>query len=598
MSRPENHVTGIAVCPGIAIGRIFIANCPPVPEPEKRKISPGQVENEIQRFQQALDRSREQLAAIRRKVAERIDDAHAEIYTAQMTMLEDVDLIDPTIEAIRKERVAADFAYHRRVMEMVALLSQIDDEYFRARDNDVLDVASRVLGNLSSARVSAPETIEPDSIVVAHDLSPTDVTQYLKPEVIALVTERGGATSHTSIMAKAMEIPAVVGVAGITSHVEHGTLAIVDGMSGKIILNPGEETIADYRKQQQAFVEFSRDLDQLRDQPAETLDGYSVTLRANVEFPEEVGHIFQHGAAGIGLFRTEFLFLNRTDLPSEKEQFELYRLVVEQAAPHPVVIRTLDIGGDKLNQRLFGQREDNPFMGQRAIRLCLKHEPMFRDQLRAILRASAFGTVRLLIPMIASLEEFVQVRKILKEVKASLRAAQIPYDNRIEMGAMIEIPSAALVADALARECDFFSIGTNDLIQYTLAVDRGNQNVAYLYDPLNPAVLRMLRMTVNAAREGGIPVSVCGEMAGDASLAMLLLGLGVDELSMSAANLPYVKRLIRSIRLSDAKAVAEQAMLENTVDGVRAVVKRHMKKFERHIRPARVPSARAGAPAA
>lgn len=580
MINQERIFEGIPVSPGIAIGCAHVVNRPGSASLEPHDIAPQDVEREVERFRKAVEVAREQLGRIRSQVAQAIDEKHADIYAAQAMFLEDEALIDHTISSIRAEKKNAEFLFNRRVEEFVTILSQIEDEYFRSRDNDILDVASRVIAHLVSQHpTSLTQSPAPESVLVAHDLPPSQTTLLIKDHVIALVLEKGGPTSHTAIMAKALEIPAVVGVSYVTNFLETGSQIIVDGLDGRIVVNPTEETRARYERERDKLNAFERELEQLRDLPGETLDGYTIEIRANVELPEEVEHVGQHGASGVGLFRTEFIFLNRTHPMTEDEQFEIYRRVTSTLAPQSVVIRTLDVGGDKFFSRVQIAAELNPFMGQRAVRLCLQHPEIFRQQIRAALRASAFGKARLLIPMISGLEEFLEVKKHIHNAKQELRREKIAFDPKIEVGAMIEVPSAALVADTLARECDFFSIGTNDLIQYSLAVDRGNESVAYLYEPLHPAITRLLRMVIKAAHDGGIPVAVCGEVAADPMMAVVLLGLGVDELSMSAVSVAPVKKLIRSITLAEAKVLAEEILAQTTIHGAKQVLRRRLRAY-------------------
>ena len=580
MNPKERVFQGIPVSPGIAIGRAFVLNRFGTNTVEVRDLTTPEIDGEVERFMHAVELSRQQLARIRAQVAAAIDEMHANIFLAQAEFLNDPELIDKTVKLIRRERKNAEYLFNRTVTNWLHVLSGLEDETFRARNSDIVDVANRIQSNLAPHRSTTDTTFPPNSVLVATDLAPSETTPLMGAHIAGIALEKGGATSHTAIMAKALEIPGVVGVPDITSLVTHGCVTIVDGQSGKVIFDPTPETLAHYERQQNSFNAFEMELRELRDLAAETVDGYSVTLRGNLELMEEAQHIAGHGACGVGLFRTEFLFMSVNTVPTEEEQYKIYRQVLEHVKPHPVVFRTLDFGGDKfLGHSSTATRELNPFMGQRAIRLCLSNPEIFRTQLRAMLRASAHGPTRILIPMISGVEEFREVKRHVRRAKAELKMEKVPFDSKVELGAMIEIPSAAVVADDLAKECDFFSIGTNDLIQYTLAVDRGNEKVAYLYEPMHPAVLRLVRTTVLAARKNGIPVTVCGEMAGDPMTAILLLGMGVDELSMSAVGIPQVKRLIRSITLTEAKLLAEEVFAQSTIDDIQKVVRRRLKKY-------------------
>ena len=580
MTLQERIFDGIAVSPGIAIGKAHVANRDATLQAEARTLEPEAVEGEVERFLQAVKLARDQLLHIHDQVAKALDEKHAGIYMAQSLMLDDQELIQATTTDIRKERINPEFAFSRRLNDYIAIMQRFDDDILKARDSDIMDVGLRVLRNLLNPDAEPREVVlEAESVLVAHDLPPSGATALLQQRVAALVLEKGGPTSHTAIMAKALEIPAVVGAQNVTKYLEDGITVIVDGISGKVVTNPSAETLERYTRDKTEYEDYEKNLGALNDLPGETQDGYMVSLRANIELPDEADYILSHGARGVGLFRTEFLFLNRDVPPSEEEQFGIYRSVAERVKPDSVVVRTIDVGGDKFFSHLGMPNEMNPFMGQRAIRLCLQHPDMFRTQLRAMLRASAFGTVRILIPMISGIEEFLEVKKHLRALKQELRAAHVPFDSKIELGAMIEIPSAAVVADMLAREADFFSIGTNDLIQYSLAVDRGNENVAYLYEPFHPAILRLLRTIITAGHEAGIPVSVCGEMASDPMSAVILLGMGVDELSMSAGSVPAVKKLVRSIKLSEAKQLVEEILLQSTIEGVKKIIWRRLRSY-------------------
>ncbi|MGC8740452.1 MAG: phosphoenolpyruvate--protein phosphotransferase [Candidatus Sumerlaeaceae bacterium] len=571
---PEEKILhGIPVAPGIAIGRAHVCAALGTIRTEQREIPVHEVETEVQRFLEAVEESKRQVTSLREQVAKELDAKHAEIYTPQLALLEDADLIDATVEAIRREQKNAEYLFARRMNEFLDQLRKLDDGFLSGRETDFQDVAWRVLSNLGRRQHATHATFGPDTVLVGHDLLPSQSASLLKDHVVGLALEKGGPTSHTAIIAKATEIPTVVGVEGIMQVVREGAPVIVDGVAGKVILFPSKETYDDYLQRQKEFVELERDLEELRDLPSETLDGYSVTLRANIEFPEEISHIALHGGKGIGLFRTEFIFLNRERLPSEEEQYQIYKQVAERVFPDTVVFRTLDVGGDKFFAASARPSELNPFMGLRAVRLCLKHQDIFRPQLRAMLRANTLGNAKILIPMISGVEEFREVKRLIYSVMNELRAEGVQTFTEVEIGAMVEIPSAAILADELARECDFFSIGTNDLIQYTLAVDRGNRSVAYLYEPLHLAVLRLLRTTVTAAEDAGIKVSVCGEAAADPLYALVLAGMGVHELSMSAVNIPAVKRVIRAVTLKEVRTLVEDVFNAPSIDERKRVLR-------------------------
>ena len=573
MTPEERVLYGIGVSPGIAIGRAYLCASVGTLRAEQREIPADEIEIEIARFRNAVEEAKRQLLKIRQQVEKELDEKHAEIYAAQIALLEDTALIDATIEEIRSEQKNAEYVFARRINSYLETLRSYEDGFFSGRDTDFQDVAVRVLNNLSQQAATVHASFAPDTILVGYDLLPSQTANLLSDQVIGLALEKGGPTSHTAIIARAIEIPAVVGVEGLTKQVREGAPIIIDGISGKVVIFPSEETFRYYSQKQAEFIVLEQELSDLRDLPSETLDGYSVVLRGNVQFPEEIGHLQVHGAQGIGLFRTEFLFLNRQELPTEEEQYTIYRQVAERVYPHTVIFRTLDVGGDKFFSAVSRPKELNPFMGLRAVRLCLKHPEIFHPQLRAMIRANFLGNVRILIPMISGVEEFRQVRSEIRVVMEQLKNEGIAVDSSMEIGAMVEIPSAAITADQLARECDFFSIGTNDLIQYTLAVDRGNRSVAYLYEPLNLAVLRLLRTTMKAAEDGGIKVCVCGEVAADPLYALLLVGLGVHELSMSAVSVPAVKRLIRAVYLRETKELVEKVFQQPTISSRKQVLR-------------------------
>lgn len=579
MAITEHTYEGIGVSPGYAIGRCFVIRPYGMHVVEPHHLADDEVEEELERFRHAVQVSKDQLGKIRDQVAQALDEQHADIFVAQAQFLNDPQLVEDTEAAIMAEKKNAEYLFDRRVRMLMDIISRLEDESFQAKNCDLLDIANRVQKNLGSSIELDYSTLRPNTVLIGLDLAPSETTQLIKHQIAGFVLEKGGATSHTAIMAKALEIPAVVGIPGILGDVQHWDTVIVDGQNGRVIINPLPPTLAHYEKLRLEYEATERELQRLHDLPAETRDGYEILVRSNVELLEEAEHIHKHGGRGVGLFRTEFLFMNRMAPPTEDEQLEIYKSVLEKVAPESVVFRTLDFGGDKFLTGDIISRELNPFMGLRAIRLCMSNPDIFNAQIRAMLRASAFGPVKILVPMISGLDEWLEVKKRIRRAKAELRIQGIKFDTRVQLGPMIEVPSAAVSADELAHECDFFSIGTNDLIQYTLAVDRGNEKVAYLYEPLHPAVLKLLKQTVQAARKAGISVSVCGEMASDPMHAVVLLGLGVDELSMSSISIPQVKRQIRSIDLTFARSLAESVLSENTVQGVYRVLRRHFKRM-------------------
>jgi phosphotransferase system enzyme I (PtsI) len=570
-----NHIlNGLSVSPGVAVGRaVLVDGHSGLLTVEERIIPDEDLELEVKRFLAAVETSRMQLAKIQRQMESAVDARHAQIFTAQAVFLDDDFLIASTVGEIRREQRNGDYLLHRKVSELVGHMAACEDEFFRARNNDILDVTNRILSNMAAQtdRTRSQSHYPPDAIIVATDLAPSQTAQIFQNPVQAMVLEKGGPTSHTAILSKAFGIPAVVGASGIISRVRTGDQLIVDGTRGIVILHPDEAAIAEAVRERAVWAEEIRKLEPLRDQPAATPDGVVVTLRANVELPIEVPHIAAHGADGIGLFRTEFLFMNRSEPPDEQEQFEIYKDVLEKVDGKLVIFRTLDFGGDKLPFAGISN-EANPFMGVRAIRLCLARRDILQTQLRALARAAVHGPVNILVPMISGVEEILEVRRELAKAKESLRAEGIPFAESIPLGIMIEIPSAAVMADQLARHCDFFSIGSNDLVQYTIAVDRGNEGVAYLFEPWHPAVLRLIKMTIEAARRHGIPCSICGEVASDPAFAALLLGMGLRELSMTATCVPRVKALIRNIPSTQCEILAERVLEACTVADIRKTV--------------------------
>ncbi len=527
------------------------------------------MEAEVGRFVATLEEVAEDVKVIRAQVEERLGRDYAQIFDAHLLILEDVALKDPTTQLIRQERFSAEYAFWRTFQGVRRQFDAIQDDYFRARKADILDIEKRVLAKLCRQEDVLLDRLTTEAVVVAHDLTPSDTAHMHRDCVLGVVTEVGGTTSHAAIIARGLEIPAVAGVESAIASAESGDLAIVDGRRGLVYVNPDAGTLARYRVEAKRFQEVRKDLSALKDLPTVTLDGIAVNLQGNIEISEEVDSALAYGAEGIGLYRTEYLYLASSSLPTEDEQTETYTRIARQMAPHPLVIRTLDLGGDKLSYILHTSPEMNPFLGWRAIRLSLANKGFFRTQLRAILRASVTGNIQIMYPMISGVEELIEANEVLEEAREELRAEGVPFDERCPVGAMIEVPAAAVVADQLAEEVDFFSIGTNDLIQYAIAVDRGNEKVAYLFDPLHPAVLRLIHNVVEAADRQGIPVTVCGEMAGDPWFSALLLGLGVDGLSMSPMAIPAVKRAIRSITMEEARVLAGTVLSLRSCEEIR-----------------------------
>ncbi len=569
---------GIGVSPGVVIGKAFLLADERIPPP-KYRISKRRIAEEIGRFMEALSTTRQEVLEIQKQLTKQLGERHASIFDAHLLMLEDSLIIEETIKRIREEGWNTEFILKDVLERFVEAFSKIDDDYVRERASDIRDVGRRILANLIGEGRRALSNIEEEAIVIAHDLSPSDTASMDREKVIGFATDIGSRTSHTAIMARALEIPAVVGLKDVTSQVRIGDRLIVDGNHGILIVNPGLKTLRRYRVEKARFKAMAKRLESLKHLPAQTLDGHRIKLGANIELPEEVGSVIAHGAEGIGLYRTEFFYLNRADLPTEDEQYEAYRKVAERISPHTVIIRTLDLGGDKFVSQPKIPQEMNPFLGWRAIRFCLERKDIFKVQLRAVLRASLHGKLKIMFPMISGLEELRRAREVLEEAKEELKKRGKGFDDTIEVGAMVEIPSAAMTADILAKEVDFFSIGTNDLIQYALAVDRVNERIAYLYDPAHPAVLRLLKGIIDAGHKENIWVGMCGEMAGQPIFIFLLLGLGLDELSMSAIAIPGVKRVVRSVRIEDAKRIAEKAFTFSTGEEIREYAYRELKRL-------------------
>jgi len=556
----EKTYRGIAVSAGVCRGKVLVLHRTRRAI-VRRLLVDDAIEPEIRRFEHALVRTRQQILEVQRRVAATMSSSEADIFDAHLLMLEDRVLIEEVLKIVHEQKVNAEFAFHTASERYVNVLENVQDEYLRERAADLRDLTGRVLDNLLEVKeaFSLRNLTEP-CILVGHDLSPSTTAQLDKKFVLGFATDIGGKTSHTAILAHSLDMPAVVGLQTISEELASGDYVLLDGYNGVVIVNPTDQTLFEYGQLAKVKASLEEKLAEVQHQPAVTLDGKAIHLSANIEAQHDVPAILEHGAEGVGLFRTEFLFINRESLPTEEEQFKVYREVAAALKPNTVIIRTLDLGGDKFASHLQLAKEMNPFLGWRAIRFCLAQPELFRAQLRAILRASAEGNIKMMYPMISGLDELNQANAFVEKCKAELRAEKVPFDENLDIGAMIEIPSAALIAHALAKRVKFFSIGSNDLIQYTLAADRTNEKVSHLYEPTHPAILRLIKMTVDAAHANGIWTGVCGEIAGDPVLTPLLIGLGVDELSAAPAMIDQVKYIIRRIKLSEAQALAQAAL--------------------------------------
>lgn len=550
---------GIAASPGIVIGKAYVLDSEEMVIPQ-RVIKESMIPKEITRFQDALTETRAEIQKIRDKISKEISKEHGDIFNAHLMVLEDRAIIEEVMERVKKEKQNAEFIFSQVLRKYVQSFLKIDDEYLRERVSDINDVGRRVIRHLVGDRRASLSEIKEKVILVAYDLAPSDTAVMHRKNVIGFVTDIGGRTSHTAIMAKSLEIPAVVGLESATRQIRTGDTIVVDGIQGNVTINPSAGELQKFRQDHARHTEFNRSLKRFKDLPCVTTDGRRLELAANIEFPEETPSVLSHGADGIGLYRSEFLYMNRVDLPSEEEQYQAYKKVVTAMAPKPVIIRTFDLGGDKFLSHLEMPHEMNPFLGWRAIRFCLASPDIFKTQLRAILRASAHGKLRMMYPMISGVGEVRAANKLLEEAKSELRAKKNAFDEKIEVGAMIEIPSAALTCDILADEVDFFSVGTNDLIQYALAVDRINERIAYLYEPAHPAVLRLLQTIIEAGHAKKIWVGICGEMSGDPIFTPVLLGLGMDEISTSPVMVPEIKKIVRSLSYEEARQIAKYVM--------------------------------------
>ncbi|MBO8178810.1 MAG: phosphoenolpyruvate--protein phosphotransferase [Bacillus sp. (in: Bacteria)] len=548
------------------------------PDLTVNKTSIEKVEEEVSRFRSAVEQAKEELEAIRDHAKEHLGEDKAEIFEAHILVLSDPELLTAIEDKISSESVNAEFALKEVSDMFVTMFEQMDNAYMKERAADIRDVTKRVLSHLLGVQLPNPSLISEEVIIIAEDLAPSDTAQLNKTYVKAFTTDIGGKTSHTAIMARSMEIPAVVGTKTATKEIEHGDLVIVDGIKGEVHVNPTPEVVEKYKKEQAAYEEQKKVWAKLLHEKSISADGHQVELAANIGTPDDLEGVINNGAEGIGLFRTEFLYMGRTELPSEEEQFEAYKTVLEKMEGKPVVVRTIDIGGDKELPYLNLPKEMNPFLGFRAIRLCLEEQEMFRTQLRALLRASVYGNLKIMFPMIATLDELHQAKAILSEEKEKLVSEGVQVAEQIEVGMMVEIPSTAVIADQFAKEVDFFSIGTNDLIQYTFAADRMNERISYLYQPYHPAILRLVKMVIDAAHKEGKWVGMCGEMAGDETAIPILLGLGLDEFSMSATSVLKARSQIRQLNKAEMEQLANNVLQLATTDEVIQAVQKAIHK--------------------
>ena len=563
---------GIGVSPGIAIGRAVIIERREA-EVFRVPIRAEDVSPEVNRFLEALEKTRDELAELKQKVSRSMGDEYASIFEAHSLMVSDPSFADKVVQKIESEQVNAEWALAEVQEELQARFKSFDDEYLREREADVKDVADRVQTNLQGIAHHDLSEIKHDVIILADDLTPSATIHFNRRPIVGFATEAGGRTSHTSIIAKSLFMPAVIGVPRLIKTIDNDEMVIVDGYEGTLIVNPTQAMIAEYQSRVLRHEEAETKLLENRTQPALTKDNHQLTLQANIELVEELQDALRFGAEGIGLYRSEFLYMSKSPmLPTEEEHLQLYRALAEGLAPRDCVIRTFDLGGKKLAREVIGSREDNPVLGLRGLRLCMKHRDMFRTQLRALLRASVVGNLKIMFPLVSGVQELRQVKSLIRELKDELDSEGLEYNPNLKIGIMIEVPSAAMIADILAQEADFFAIGTNDLIQYSLAIDRSNENVSYLYEPLHPALLRLIKGVIDAGKAAGIPVSMCGEMASDPIYAIVLIGLGLEIFSMNPSSIPIIKNIARSVRYRDCRRIAEMALQKKTAQEIEEFV--------------------------
>lgn len=568
-------VSGILVSPGMAFAKALL-----IKEEDiiinKRAISDASIQAEIDRFKEGREKTSAQLETIRKRAQETLGEEKAAIFEGHIMLLEDEDLESEIVNAIKKKHQSADFASHNIFEAQAKELEGLEDEYLKERAADIRDIGKRLLKNILGLKVVDLGAIKSPCILVAKDLTPSETAQLRLDQVKGFITDMGGRTSHTSIMARSLELPAIVGTGDATDKIKHGDMLILDGVNNHIYINPDKETTEKMKKGYEKYLEDKTELAKLKDLPASTLDGHTVEICANIGTVRDVAGAERNGYEGVGLYRTEFLFMDRDAYPNEEEQFKAYKEVAQAVGSCGTIIRTMDIGGDKCVPYMNLPKEENPFLGWRAIRICLDRPEILRAQLRAILRASAFGKLRIMFPMIVSVDEVRKLKEKLESLKEELRSEKKEFDEKIEVGVMVETPSAAVIAPHLAKEVDFFSIGTNDLTQYTLAVDRGNELISSLYNPLSPSVLALIKNVIDASHKEGKWTGMCGELAGDERGTLLLLGMGLDEFSMSSISIPKIKKIVRNANFSEAKQLADAALQKATTEEIEQLIDKYM----------------------
>lgn len=572
------ELKGIGVSGGVGIAKALVISKDDVSVP-KRKIRHDEVSREIYRLEEALIAARREISNLQKKISKEIGFDHGKIFEAHYLVLEDRVLIEDVINQIKNNKINVEYAFSQSIKRYVDTLLKLNDDYLRERVVDIEDISRRVLKMMLKEKATKLSNLSEKTIVIAHDLSPSQTASLPKEKIVGFVTDIGGKTSHTAIIARTLRIPAVVGVEVVTENIESEDMIIVDGSTGKVVIRPTDKVIKEYQKKSTVYTKEVKAIHIPRALRACTIDRREVMISSNIELPEEIPFVKKYGAEGIGLYRTEFMFLGRVNLPTEEEQYEAYSKVAKEISPHSVIFRTIDIGGDKFLSQPRVPKEMSPFLGWRAIRFCLARPEIFKVQLKAMLRASAMKNVKIMFPMISGIEELRQAKKLLQECKEELKKEDKKFDEKIPVGAMIEVPSAALTADILAKESDFFSIGTNDLIQYSLAVDRSNEKVAYLYEPGHPAVLRLIKRIIEVAHSNNIWVGMCGEMSGEPIYALLLLGMGLDRFSMSAPQIPKIKELINSIKFSEAKKIMVKVLELYTSKEVEKCLQEELKRI-------------------